>query len=216
MRTFKPVILLTLTLMLPGCAFLNRHVGESCKTRAHVRTDFEGYINQRFNPQSPVRMAIIPFASQANLAGRDNELPGLGNQLAWAVQRELLATEVFPIVEVFNRQDWPGKKEDFFAGDFGAINYARDAKYDLVMVGYLEPLSRIDTWIIHTKVIDVDAGVTLWFGTTTAWTQRADMLEVSSTFGLTDRRPDLLHTTPLIDEAARCISYDMLHDPAVD
>lgn len=216
MSTFKRVILLTLTTLLAGCAFLERHVGEYCKTRAYVRTDFEAFINQRFNLASPVRMGIIPFVTQANISAYSNELPGLGNNLAWAVHRELLASEVFPIVEVLNRQDWPGKKEEFFTGNFGAITAARDAKYDLVMVGYVEPLHRLDTWIIHTKVIEVEAGVTLWYGTSTVYTQRPDMLEVSSSIGLTDRRPDLLYTTPLLEESAQCIAYDMLHDPEVD
>jgi hypothetical protein len=195
---------------------LGRHVGESCKTRAYVRTDFEAFINQRFNLNSPVRLGIIPFSTQANISHYSNELPGLGNTLAWEVHRQLLGSEVFPIVEVLNRQDWPGKKEEFSTGNFGAITAARDAKYDLVMVGYLEPLHRLDTWIIHTKVIEVEAGVTLWYGTSRVWTDRADMLEVSSSLGLTDRRPDLIHITPLLEESGRCIAYDMLHDPEVD
>jgi hypothetical protein len=140
-------------------------------------------------------------------------LPGLGNELAWAVQRELLSTEIFPVVELLNRQDWPGKKEEFFTGNFGAISYARDAGYDLVLVGYFEPQERLDTWTIHTKLIEIDSGITLWYGTSRVSTSRKDMEEVSSTLGLTNRRPDLLYTNALLSEAAACIARDMFKDP---
>src|SRR4051812_28262450 len=95
------VILLTL-LLLPGCAILGRRYGEQCNTRAWVRTDLEGFITTRFGSGTPVRLAIVPFVTPANVAARSDELPGLGNQLAWAVQRELIATEVFPIAEILN------------------------------------------------------------------------------------------------------------------
>jgi hypothetical protein len=212
-RLSASVMFLTLSSGLCGCLLLERRYGETCNTRAYAWTDIEGFINQRFTPHSPVRMAIIPFVTPANLAQRDNELPGLGNQLAWSVQRELLSTEVFPVVELLNRQDWPGKKEEFFTGNFGAISYSRDAGYDLVLIGYLEPQSRLDTWTIHTKLIEVDSGITLWYGTSQVSTMRKDMLEVSSTLGLTNRRPDLLYTDALLGEAAACIARDMLKDP---
>jgi len=188
-------------------------MGEYCKTRAYVWTDAESFITTRFPRHSPVRLAIIPFVTPANLAARDNELPGLGNQFAWSVQRDLISAEIFPIVEVLNRQDWPGKKEEFFTGNFGSLNYARDAGYDLVMVGYLEPQDRIDTIVVHTKLIDVESGITLWYGTNTTYTIRPDLLEVSSTFGFTDRRPDLMYTNPLMQEASRCIAWSVLNDP---
>jgi hypothetical protein len=211
------VMLLTLSALLcSSCSFLNRHVGEACNTRAYVRTDFEGFINQRFTRGSPVRMAVIPFDAPANLAGRDNELPGIGNRLSWGVQRELLGTEVFPVVEVLNRQDWPGKKEEFFAGNFGALSFARAAGYDLVLVGAIEPITRLDEYVVHSKIIEAESGITLWFGTSRVVSNRADMLGVSSSLGLTDERPDIVSTDPMLKQAAECIAYDITHDPDVD
>lgn len=214
--TFRVIFLTLLAAVFSGCSFLNRHVGETCNTRAYVRTDFEGFINQRFTPRTPVRMAVIPFDAPANLAGKDNELPGIGNRLSWGVQRELLGTEVFPTVEVLNRQDWPGKKEEFFTGNFGALSFARAADYDLVLVGAIEPITRVDEYVVHTKIIDVESGITLWYGTSRVVSNRADMLAVSSSLGLTDERPDLIPTNPLLQQAAECIAYDITHDPDVD
>jgi hypothetical protein len=181
-----------------------------------VRTDFEGFINQRFTPQTPVRLGVVPFDTPANLAYRDDENPGIGNRIAWGVQQALLATEVFPIVEPLNRQDWPRKKEEFFAGNFGALAAARAAGYDLLLLGNIEPITRIDEYIIHSKVLDVESGITLWHGTSQVVSSRADMLAVSSSLGLTDERPDLVPTDSLIREAAECIAYEITHDPDFD
>lgn len=211
--TLVSVISLTLLTLTSGCAFLGRHLAETCKTRAYVKTDLEGYISQRFTPNSPVRLGIIPFSAAANVAGRGDELPGLGHQIAATMQRELLKTEVFPIAEMLNRQDWPGKKEDFFSGNFAALAYSRDAGYDLMLVGYLDPMERADTYRLHTKLVEVESGTTLWYGTTTAVTNRHDMWEVSSFVGLTDRRPDLLYTGELVDSVARCAAAEIVKEP---
>ena len=214
--TFGRVIVLTCLVLTSSCSVIGRHTGEWCNTRAYVRTDLAGYINQRFIPNQPARVGIIPFEVPANLASRGAQMPGLGNQLTWAVHRRLLETEVFPIIEVLNREDWPRKREQFFTGNFGALRFAADAGYDIVVVGYLEPLSRLDSWTIHTKIIEVASGTTLWYGTSTVYTTRHDMFEVSSTLGLTDRRPDLLYSNILTEEIAQCIAHDMTHDPEVD
>lgn len=210
------VILLTPLAILAGCAAINRHVGEDCNTRAYVRTDIPGFIDQRFKGGTTARMAVIPFVTQANFTAQNSELPGISNQLAWSVHRELLAYDTLPIIEVFNRQDWPGKKDDFFTGNFGALSLARDAGYDLALVGYLDRMSRLDEWTIHTKIIDVDSGTTLWYGTSRVVTNRHDLLEVSSTFGLTRERPDMMYTTAMIDAAAICIAHDIMVDPAYE
>lgn len=206
------VILLTLVPFFAGCSVIGRNTGEYCKTRAYVRTDIESFITTRFARNSPVRIAVIPFDVPANLSARSGEEPGAGNRFAWNVQRELLSTELLPIVEVFNRQDWPGKKEEFFTGNFGALERARHAGYDVVMVGQMEPQNRTDTWTVHTKMIEVESGITLWYGTTTAYTTRHDQWEIAATFGLIDRRPDILYSTEGMELVASCIAHDMMND----
>ncbi len=212
-KTCLRVIILTTLIQNSGCALLGRHVGEWCKTRAYVKTDIEGYINQRFTAKSPVRVGVIPFSVPANLSNRSAQMPGLGNKLAWAVQRKLLATEVFPIIEVLNREDWPRKKEEFFAGNFRALAYGRDAGYDMIVVGYMEPLYRLDTWTVHTKIIEVASGTTLWYGSSTVFTTRHDMWETSSTVGLTDRRPDFYYSDELLQRVTSCLTQDMTTTP---
>lgn len=205
--------MLSVCLYSAGCAYLGNHVGEWCNTRAYVRTDLGAYIDQRFTPKSPVRVGIIPFDVPANLSARSAQMPGLGNQLAWAMHRNLLATETFPIIEVLNREDWPRKKEQFFTGNFGALQFSRDAGYDMIVIGYLEPVTRLDTWVVHSKVIEVASGTTLWYGSSKVYTNRSDMHEVSSFVGLTDRRPDILWNDKLLETVAECIAYEMTTDP---
>jgi|LakMenEpi03Aug12_release.lakeMendotaPanAssembly.Ray.scaffolds.fasta_scaffold688091_1 hypothetical protein len=209
------VILLTSAPLFAGCSIIGRNTGEYCKTRAYVRTDIESFITTRFARNSPVRIAIIPFDVPANLAGSSNELPGLGNQLAWRVQQELLRTELLPIVEIFNREDWPRKKEEFFTGNFGALERAKDAGYDMVLVGRMDSQTRIDTWTVHTKLIEVESGISLWYGTSTAYTTRPDQWEIPATLGWVDRRPDLIFSEAILEELATCIAHDMMNDPEV-
>jgi hypothetical protein len=216
MTTFRRVIILTCLVGTTSCSVLGRQVGEWCNTRAYVRTDLPAYIDQRFTPKSPVRVGVIPFEAPANLSSKGAQFPGVGNQLAWAVHRQLLATEIFPVIEVLNREDWPRKREQFFTGNFGALRYAADAGYDMIVVGDIQPLTRLDTWTVHTKIIEVASGTTVWYGTSTVYTTRHDMYEVSSFFGLTDRRPDILYSEQLLNTVAECIAYDMTHDPEVD
>ena len=215
-RRLLSVTLLTPAVVLSGCLMINRYVGDDCNTRAYVRTDIPGFIDQRFKGGTTARMAVIPFVTQANFTAQNSESPGVSDQLAWSVHRELLGYDTLPIIEVFNRQDWPGKKDDFFTGNFGALTLARDAGYDLVLVGYLEKITRLDEWTVHTKIIDVDSGTTLWYGTSRVTNNRGDLLEVSSTMGLTDRRPDMLDTKQMTDRAAICIAHDIMVDPEFD
>src|SRR4051812_36516187 len=119
---------------LCSCSFLYNRYAESCNSHAYLQRGLYAYINSRYHYNSPVRMAIIPFSVPANISADNSERPGLGNELAWKIHAQLLATGQIPIVEVLNRQDWPNKKEEFFTGNFGAIAMAREAGYDLLMV----------------------------------------------------------------------------------
>lgn len=153
---------------------------------------------------APVRMAIIPFTVPANVSGNKYDSSGLGNELAWEIQAEALKKEAIPIVEVLNRQDWPAKKDEFFTGNFGALSQAREAGYDLVMVGYVEKMNSLDTMSAYAKIIDVDAGVTLWYAHIVSSTHRPEVREVGATLGFTNRRPDLISFPPLQTKLAKC------------
>ncbi len=202
---FLAILMTSVSILGSGCSLINDRYGETCKTRAYTRTILSDYVSTRFVSGSPVRMAIIPFSSPANISMNSIERPGVGNELAWNVHARMLGTDTVPIVEMLNRQDWPGKKEEFFTGNFRAIEYARAAGYDLVMVGAVDEMRSLDSVSAYTKVIDTEAGITVWYGKTDVNTRRDDLNEFTSTIGLTKKRPDLLYTDDLYNKLAKCI-----------
>lgn len=201
------VIILTLVLVFlaSGCSYIHAQLGETCNSRAHVQMILADYLSRRFASHSPVRLAIIPFSVPANLSGYNNELPGTGDQLAWKIHNEWLQNATVPIVEILNRQDWPRKKEEFFTGNFGAIAMAREAGYDLVQVGLVENLRSTDALTVHSKIIEVESGITVWYATSTVVTRRPELQSAAAMTGLLDRHPSRLYTPEMIDEAAVCL-----------
>jgi len=206
--SFHCVIFLALAgiFLFSGCAHKSPHYETQCNSRAYLQNDLESYLKSRFPSGSPVRMAIIPFSVPANVAAFDAERPGLGNELAWKVHAAMLSQNLVPIVEVFNRQDWPGKKEEFFTGNFNAIALARAAEYDLVMVGLMENMRNLHEMGAYTKIIDTDSGVTAWYSRSIVSeprprVYRGGRLEMFIPTG----RPDILPITPLTESLAYCI-----------
>jgi hypothetical protein len=206
------VVLLTLSLTasLTGCSLFAARYAEDCKTRAYVRSDVEEFMKTRYSTTSPVRVAVIPFSVPASLSASEMELPGLGNQLAWRLHGELLKRQLFPIVEVFNRHDWPMKKEEFFTGNFNALRDARDAGYDLALIGHLADPRSLDGWSIYSKLIETESGITLWYGRSDVQSNRTEWRNREAFFWLNDRRPDLIPIEPLIEASARCL-VDQIH-----
>jgi len=202
----KFLTLLAASLLAVGCAYIRDHMEETCKSHAHVRMILSDYLSRRFHTNSPVRLAIIPFSVPANLAAQSAEREGTGDKLAWLIHQDLLHSDSVPIVEVLNRPDWPGKKEEFFTGNFGAISMAREAGYDLVMVGFLEPMRSTDQMVTHSKIIEVASGITVWYGTVTAVSNRRDVADAWALTTITQERPDLLYYEPLLEKLAYCIS----------
>lgn len=183
-----------------------------CKNHAYVRQVLSDYLSTRFHSHAPVRLAVIPFSVPANVSAYSSELPGLGNELAWSVRSELVRHEASPIIEVLNRYDWPGKKDEFFLGNHQAIAVAREAGYDLVLVGLLEGMGSLDEAILHSKLIDVAAGVTVWNGRSTStrseslWHQTKDWLDI-------DRRvPSASRVRPLMNHVANCAVRGILDE----
>lgn len=154
-------------------------------------------------------MAVIPFSVPANISTFSTDRPGLGNELAWEVHARLLETQSIPIVEVLNRQDWPGKRDEFFSGNFGAISVAREAGYDLVMVGYVAPVQSLNRLSAHTKIIEVESGITLWYGETVVVSDRSWMSPLKSTIFYDNTVPNQLTTTQQAHKLAKCIAKDV-------
>lgn len=189
-------------------------VETSCKNYAYTRLVLEDYITTRFHSQAPVRVGIIPFSVPANLSAYNNERPGLGNMLSWHLHQKLMRREAAPIVEVLNRHDWPGKKEEFFTGNFGALQTARDAGYDLVLVGYLEPARSTRELSVFSKLIEVESGTTVWYGRSVAQADTSFWHDSVVYLGLESKEPSRVLFRPLLEELTRCVASGILaHTP---
>jgi len=203
---------LALLLCLTSCATINHQVQESCKSHAYIRQGLDGYLTQRFNTGAPVRLGIIPFTVPANLATVSADRPGIDNQLAWRLQADLLNDQRIPIVEFLPRQDWPGKKDEFFTGNFGAIRMGHDAGYDLVLVGYVEPLTSFTKLAAYAKLVDTDSGVTLWYGKSEVLTGRKMLQDIESYVGIGKNREDIFYSEQMIGALARCLANEVIND----
>lgn len=178
---------------------------ESCKIQAYVDQSFVNYVSSRFQKGNIPRVAIIPFDAQENFSPPMDPNMRFGTRLAQTFQQQFLAKKERIIVEVFMR-DWPGKRLDFTAGNFQAINYSRDAGYDFVMVGFVENISNDLVIRVHTKLIDTSSGMTVWYGTTdvksNARSTRGFMR--AATRGSYPERDDLFEFEARIDQLSYC------------
>jgi hypothetical protein len=208
------VKLLTLALLavLTSCSLIKHYAVDTCNSRAYVRTVMSDYISSRYHMNAQVRLAVIPFSVPANVAGQNNEVPGIGNELAWKVQEHFIDSSVFPITEVLNRQDWPGKKEEFHTGNFGAIRSARDAGYDLVFVGKLEPMNSLDSMSATTKLIETESGMTLWSGQTRVRSDARSMDSSLDSWGISERIPAKVDINGMKEDLARCIVREVVSE----
>lgn len=193
-----------------SCSWVARqtydYVGEECKTRAHIDNSLPDFLSQRFGSKSQARLGIIPFTVPANFSAWGEGRPDWGYELAVMTHQELLAAREIPVIEVLDRRDWPGKAEEFYAGNFGALQLARNAGYDLVMVGVLEPLRSANSLAVSSKIIDTASGITVWYATTEAFTYRPEIERSAAYINLTPKRPDLAYTPEMAREIARCIA----------
>ncbi len=204
------VLAVFLAAVTSSCSFISDQFQESCQSHAYSQMILTDYMQTRFVPGSPVRLGVVPASVPANMSSFTNEQPGPGNRLAWNLHQELLNFGEIPIVQVLNRQDWPGKKEEFYTGNFGAIQYARDAGYDLVLVTNLEPPRNFDSLTALSKVIDTSSGVTVYYGSSTVTTDRPTLRKMAVPFGIMKREPSILNTNELFDHLAKCIARDIM------
>jgi hypothetical protein len=174
---------------------------------------WHSYLSKRYDKHAPVRVAVIPFSTPANLASRNQEMPGIGNTIAWRLKDQLLASGEFPIVEVFDRQDWPRKKEEFYFGNFGALQMARSAGYDVVLVGNVEEIHSLDSLTAQVKLIDVESGITIFSGRSQVNTNRGEVNEITSGWWFGPRkRPDKFHYPALGEKLAQCLRESILEE----
>lgn len=206
------VLTLLATFTLASCSWVYNHYGESCKSHAYLNRVLGEHISSRFYNHAPVRMGIVPFSVPANLSVRNGEFPGLGNQMAWQIHQNILDSGQVPIAEVLNRQDWPSKKDEFFTGNYGALAMAREAGYDLVLVGLVEQQKELDTMTAYSKILDVESGITVWYGKTVTSSNRDDLDNLSWNFRMSNYEPATMHYDSLIYKSSKCIVRAIIND----
>lgn len=194
---------------LTSCAYLESRTLDQCKTHAYIETVVEDYVTRRYDSNAPVRLGIIPFVVPANLTQKPFQYRGFGNELAYQLHANFLNREVIPIVEVLNREDWPGKKDEFYTGNFGALSQAREAGYDLVFVGIIDQYNPYAEATASTKLIEVETGRTLWYGKTSAYTLRADYNRGIDYLAIEDRRPAESFGRELSERLTQCITAEV-------
>jgi hypothetical protein len=183
-----------------------------CKNRAYLRLVLEDYLNTRFHSGSAVRLAILPTSVPANLSAFRNDHKSVGDDLAWRLRNALVAREAAPIVEVLNRYDWPGKKDEFFVGNHQAIATAREAGYDLVLVSYLEPMHSFDEMVLFSKLMETESGITVWNGKSSVSREESLLDQTKQWLELQRRVPVANRFEPMLEEVIACAVDGILSD----
>ncbi|MFN8388883.1 MAG: hypothetical protein U0136_01175 [Bdellovibrionota bacterium] len=160
-------------------------------------------------------MAVLPFDVPETFAPPGNDAVNYGRELARKFEMELHSAGTVPIVELFDRDRWPGKREEFFKGNYRAIELARAAGYDLVLVGYLEELRDPTMMTIYTKIIDTQNQVTVWSAQTIVYSDARTIRTGMSKLELVKERPELFHFPERTDEVARCTVDSIINEEPV-
>ncbi len=183
--------------------------------RTWINTGLTDYLRERYHSLQYIRVAIIPFDVPVTFAPSGSETHHFGRELARNFQAELARTGELSIIELFNFSNWPGKREDFFSGNFQSIQYARDAGYDLVVIGFMEDLQGADEIKILTKIIDVNNGITLWHGETTVYAREHAWAKALVDSRFFPQRPDIFSFPEKSEQFAVCTVDEILNAPPV-
>lgn len=179
---------------------------DDCNNRSFIKNDIQDFISSRYLRDSPVRMAVIPYSVPVSFSTQSINMPGLDLKIAAKVKAELHKMEIVPIIELFHRTSWPRKKDEFFAGNHGALSFARQAGYDLILVGHVDAGKKIGEMRAETKIIDVSTGITLYYGSADTDVSGKANYQSESWFYNARRRPDLVMHRPLLDKLSMCIA----------
>lgn len=177
---------------------------DGCNLRAETNLQLQDYVSHRYGSDHPVRAAVIPFDVPESFALPGNDSEYFGRTLARKLVMELHRSAVLPIVELFNRDRWPGKREEYFTGNYRAIEQARNAGYDLVVLGYMENIQNDNSFTILTKVIDTSNQVTIWSASTEAYSLDRSWRRSLAWFPLYDDQPNKFQFPEKIDTFAQC------------
>ncbi len=186
--------------------------------RAYVNAGLLDYLKTRYDSTNTSRLAIIPFNVPESFAPSGMQSRHFGRDIALNFHQEIVGSGELGIVELFNRDRWPGKRAEFSHGNYQAIESARNAGYDLVLVGYLEDIVNETDLTLLTKLIDTSNGVTLWYGRTVTYSARRPLRRSISeySFGFVRDRPDSFAFQERVAEMARCTVDSILYGETVE
>lgn len=177
---------------------------QDCNLHTYINLVLPDYVKQRYGKDAMPRMAVIPFDVPETFAPPGNESRHFGRELAQLFTTAFHSTGAITIVELFNRDRWPGKREEFFTGNFGAMQIARAAGYDLVLVGYLKDLTNDTDLVLLTRLIDTASQVTIWSGETKVHSEARDWRYLLSKLRLAKDRPELFEFPERARALASC------------
>lgn len=162
------VILIINLISLTACSILDITQKDPCNNHTNINMNLKKYVTTRYTKKKFIRLGIFPFSVPANLTSSSQDRPDFGMVLAQKLQPQILSSGVFTTAEVLNYSEWSGKKQEFFSNNLLAIEIGRNIGLDFIVVGYLAPQNHIEKMTVYTKIIDVNTGITLFYGETTA------------------------------------------------
>ncbi len=205
MTSFLNSLFLFITISLCSCNLIHIPIDNSnatsCKIQAYIETPFIHYINTRYGSDSFIRVAIIPFDLPETFANNSTFYARL---LATNFKKHLLSTKEIAIVEMFDRDSWPLKFKEFRTGNHKAIEQARNAGYDMVLVGKVNKITNPNELTIETKMIDTNTSITLWFSKTTVLSHAKTLDKNMDSFGLSKYKPSKFYFKELLEEVSLC------------
>ncbi len=204
------IVILLILLTSPGCSLLELIPQEQeCKFQAYVVSELEDYISNRFRERNSVRTVILPVDVPENFSALANPPQSLSLQLATSLQRELLTSQIFPILEVIDRGSWVGKRDEFFIGNYRAIQIAKNAGYDLLIVSQLDSVNNARDASLMLKVIDLQNRVTIWYGKSTVFQDQSPAEMVASITKKGSKKPSDMPLTHLFQGLSKCTVSNM-------
>ncbi len=206
------MLILSLTIpLLLGCSVVTKYTKKifptkECKIRTYTEQNLLDYLTSYDYLENQLRFGVIPFNVPETFAPPGNDNVHYGREIAKKFTLELQAKGELPIIELFNRDRWPGKREEFFTGNYKALEYGRLAGYDFVVVGYMEDIVNDNELGVYCKIIDTTNGITIWSSYTVLTSNKRFYREAAAkvTYGNIPNRPDLFHFPERLDELAKC------------
>lgn len=170
-KNFTILVMLITLISFCSCAVLDITESQPCKNHTNINTNLKKYITKRYLNKKLLRLGIFPFSVPANFTAKSLDRLDFGIVIAQKLQPYLLSSNLFTTVELLDYPEWSGKKQEFFANNLQAIEIARNIGLDFVVLGYLSPQNHIEQMTVYSKIIDVNTGITVYYGETTAFNE---------------------------------------------